>query len=623
MSMESADAREDWTALEEAIERSFGIRTLRPLQERAMRAALAGRDLLLVLPTGGGKSLCYQAPALLRAGPTLVVSPLISLMKDQVDGLTACGVPAAMLTSAQDASERRRALEDLNAGRLRLLFAAPERLGQPGFAELLARVGTEVIAVDEAHCISHWGHDFRPEYRQIGELRARLPGVAVHAFTATATAEVQRDIVQELLLRDPEILVGSFDRENLTYRALPRRSFQEQLAGVIARHRGEAGIVYAISRREVERIAAALEESGVRSAAYHAGLDPDVRRRAQDRFQAEELDVIVATVAFGMGIDRPDVRFVVHASLPKGVEQYAQETGRAGRDGLPADCTMFYSASDYHTWKELQARASEESPPSEAQRRAQLERLRGMLALATGTTCRHRALVEYFGQTWERSSCGACDVCLGELEVLPDSQVLAQKILSCVVRCEQRFGAGHVTDVLRGKATANVRRAGHENLSTFGLLSDRGAMEVRAYIDQLVAQGHLRQSSGGYPTLFMSNTGVEVMRGGGAIALARVRSSKTKGRAAPVDLVEAGSPPVDERLFERLRVLRREIARERGVPPYIVFGDRVLAQMAAQRPTDVAGFRRIKGIGDVKARDFGPRFLELLRGEGTGAAPAG
>ncbi len=581
-----------------------------------MRASLEGRDLLLVLPTGGGKSLCYQAPALLGSGPTLVVSPLIALMKDQVDALVACGVPAAMLTSAQEHGERRAVIEDLRAGRLRLVFVAPERLLQPGFTELLRDAGVQAIAVDEAHCISHWGHDFRPEYRQIGELRRRLPGVAVRAFTATATREVRADIQRELELRDPAVLVGSFDRPNLTYRSRPRRSLRQQVLEVTGRHAGAAGIVYCISRRETERLAGELAAAGVRCAPYHAGLDPELRKETQDRFRTEELDVVVATVAFGMGIDRPDVRFVVHASLPKGVEQYAQETGRAGRDGLPAECALFYSAADYHTWKELLGRDSRDelqAVQSEENRAAQLDRLRGMLAFATGTLCRHRALVEHFDETYTQDDCGACDVCLGELEILENSQVVAQKILSCVVRCQQRFGAAHVADVLRGRDTAPVRRSAHEKLSTFGLLREHGVMEVRAWIDQLVALGHLQQSAGSYPTLFLSAAGVEVMRGEREIALARVRAARrataSRARTAP----DEDLPPIDAALFDRLRSLRREIARERGVPPYIVFGDRALAQMAALCPTDAEGFLAVRGVGEVKARDFGPTFLAEIR----------
>ena len=654
---------ERWNLLADIVERTFGIHEIRPLQAQAIRAALAGKDLLLVLPTGGGKSLCYQAPALLLpvgmeeqepyaqtpergpspdatladaerpwgddafaapdleqpsrpelSGPTLVLSPLISLMKDQVDALLASGVPAGMLTSVQAPAERARVQDDLAAGRLKLLFAAPERLSQSGFIQQLCRAGVRAIAVDEAHCISHWGHDFRPDYRLIGELRRHLPGVPVHAYTATATEAVREEIIRELDLREPEVILGSFDRPNLVYRALTRQSLGDQIQKVIDRHPGEAGIVYCITRKEVERTAAKLAASGVRCAPYHAGLESELRVKTQERFSREDLDVIVATVAFGMGIDRPDVRFVIHAALPKGIEQYAQETGRAGRDGLPAECCLFYSASDYHSWKEIMSRSAEEAEVMREHLDAQIDRLSGMLSFATGTICRHHALVHYFGETWTKASCEACDVCLGELKPMQDALLVAQKILSCVVRCEQRFGAAHVTEVLRGKANARVKRVGHESLSTFGLLAHESVTAVRSWIDQLVGHGLLSVSSGNYPTLFLSQAGVAVMRGEAGVNLIRVAPPQGKARSAPrkPDTATEILPPVDDALFEHLRDFRRELARARNVPPYIIFGDRTLTAMAALRPSNAAEFRALKGVGEKKALDLGPLFLASI-----------
>ncbi len=676
-----------WEQLEELVERTFGIGQIRPLQEQAIRAALAGRDLLLVLPTGGGKSLCYQAPALLErtsagftdasvttlpansveldletdssaainpespwlddpwaddgsaeladpssspiapagTGPTLVLSPLISLMQDQVDALLASGVPAAMLTSAQPADELARILADLSTGKIKVLFAAPERLAQHGFIHLLVRCGVRAIAVDEAHCISHWGHDFRPDYRLIGELRRHLRGVPVHAYTATATEEVRREIIRELNLEEPAVFVGSFDRPNLTYRALSRRGLADQLQKVVDRHPGEAGIIYCITRKEVERTAKTLAANGVRCAPYHAGLAPEVRRKTQEKFSREDLDVIVATVAFGMGIDRPDVRFVAHAALPKGIEQYSQETGRAGRDGLPAECVLFYSAADFHSWKEIMARGAQETDAPPEHLDAQIVRLSGMLSFATGTGCRHRALVEYFGEVWESENCGACDVCLGELKPMDDSLVVAQKVLSCVVRCEQRYGAAHITEVLRGKANARVQRAGHDKLSTFGLLGGESVTTVRSWIDQLVGAGQLSVTSGNYPTLHLSQDGVEVMRGESVVSLVRLGPEKASpssaGRRRAATLEDL--PPIDESLFDELREVRRALARERNVPPYIIFGDRTLSAMAAYRPKTPEEFRALKGVGEKKAMDLGPLFLSaiaeyLARAEPTG-----
>jgi len=613
----------EWSALERAIASSFGIEQLRPFQERALRASLEGRDLVLVLPTGGGKSLCFQGPALVRPGFTLVASPLIALMQDQVDGLRQSGVPAAMLTSAQDAGERRAVHAALERGELKLLYAAPERLVHGGFVERLVELGLSAIAIDEAHCISHWGHDFRPEYRQLGQLRQRAPRVPIQAFTATANERVRADIASELGLRDPLMLVGSCDRPNLCYRVQPRSELLAQVQAVLARHRGRAGIVYAISRKEVERLDAALRKAGVRSVAYHAGLEAEERRSAQERFAREEVDVVVATVAFGMGIDRTDVRFVLHAGMPKGLEQYSQETGRAGRDGLPSECVLFHSGSDYYSWKSLiersheEARERGESPAPEALQ-GQLARLSEMRDFAGRLVCRHRQLVEHFGQRWEtEGSCGACDVCLGESALAPDSTVLAQKILSAVVRCEQRYGAQHVTDVLRAADTLAIRRAGHERLSTYGLLREHSAAQVRAWIDQLIGQDLLRIAGDRYPILVLSPTGVEVVKREREVELyvqpERVRApSRARGASG-----ESSAPlgPADAQLFEQLRALRRALARERGVPPYLIFNDKTLEQMAQQRPRDEAQFRALKGVGDKKAAELGPAFLACIRGE--------
>jgi ATP-dependent DNA helicase RecQ len=608
-----------------AVARVFGIETLRPFQEQAIEASLAGRDLVLVLPTGGGKSLCFQGPALVRPGLTLVVSPLIALMKDQVDSLRQSGVAAAMLSSAQDAGERRAVHAALERGELKLLYAAPERLVLDGFVERLVALGLCAIAIDEAHCISHWGHDFRPEYRQLGQLRRRAPGVPLQAFSATANERVRRDIVSELGLSDPLVLVAPCDRPNLVYRVQPRSELVEQIGAVLERHRGEAGIVYAISRKEVERIDAALRKQGLRSVAYHAGLEADVRRRAQDAFANEEVDVVVATVAFGMGIDRTDVRFVLHAALPKGLEQYSQETGRAGRDGLAAECVLFHSGADFFSWKSLMERSHEEAraageAPDPAALQGALERLAQMRNYTTRMLCRHRQLVEHFGQPWEGGvSCGACDVCLGEIEAAPDSTILAQKILSAVVRCEQRYGAQHVADVLRGAETQNVARTGHARLSVHGLLREHSNAKVRGWIDQLVGQDLLRVAGERYPTLFVSPTGAEVLRRTREVTLYELppqRAPRKGGRQSRRTLEpEAGELlPVDEALFERLRALRRSLARERGVPPYVIFNDRTLEQLAARKPRTQEEFRAIKGVGDKKAADLGPAFLACIAG---------
>jgi ATP-dependent DNA helicase RecQ len=601
--------------LRDRIRHTWGYPSLLSFQAEAMEAALAGRDALVVLATGGGKSLCYQAPALVRSGLTAVVSPLISLMKDQIDGLVASGVPAAMLNSSQDGHERRSVREALFDQRLKLVFVAPERLMLEGFLDELIAAGLSSIVIDEAHCISHWGHDFRPEYRQLGALRREHPQLPIQAYTATATPAVRADILEQLGLVDPLVLIGSCDRPNLTYRFLPRGELVSQVLGVVRRHESQAGIVYCLRRRDVEELSAQLERHGVRCAPYHAGLPAVVRKSHQERFLQEELDVIVATVAFGMGIDRADVRFVVHASLPKGIEQYSQESGRAGRDGLPAECVLLYSAGDYYAWKALLESSAPESGDfaSAGDLEGAVQRLGQMLTFANGATCRHRFLLEHFGETGATSrSCGACDVCLGELAVVPDSQLLAQKILSCVVRCEQRYGGGHIADVLRGADTARIRQAGHDRLTTYGLLRELSVREIRYAIDQLVGLEHLRVTSGPYPTLFLSQSGAEVMRGARPVTLFALPKTKTASRQRPSLAALAapeGAPAPDENVFERLRALRRRLASERGVPPYLIFNDRTLAELAGKQPRTPEEFRRIKGVGDKKAEDLGPAFL--------------
>ena len=599
---------------------TFGFDELRPMQAEAMGAVLAGRDALVVLPTGGGKSLCYQAPALVLDGFTLVVSPLLALMADQLRSLEGHGVPAAALNSTLKPEEQAVVWERLRAGELKLLFCSPERLASPGFAEGLVRAGLASIAVDEAHCISHWGHDFRPEYRQLGELRRRAPHVPILALTATATPRVREDILSELGLPHALQLVGDFDRPNLTYRIRPRGELGRQVYDVVQRHSGAAGIVYALRRTDTEEIAAGLARRGVRCLPYHAGLENDERRRVQEMFLSERLDVVVATVAFGMGIDRSDVRFVVHASLPKGVEQYAQETGRAGRDGLPAECVLFYSGSDFHGWRQLMEKSTAEAeaagvPGVREELENALDRLGEMWAFAGGTTCRHRFFVEHFGGQFAANpdGCGGCDVCLGELESVADAKVLAQKILSCVVHCRQSYGAAHVTEVLRGARTAKLVELGHDRFSTFGLLKDHAAPFVRSLIDQLVSKGHLVVARGTYPTLSLSPSGVQLMRGEQDVqfvAPATPPSKAPRERSRPAPILDA--PDVDADLVERLRQLRRRLARERAVPPYILFNDRTLVDLARRRPTTEAELLAVEGIGQKKAADLGPLLLEAL-----------
>jgi ATP-dependent DNA helicase RecQ len=582
-----------------------------------MEAVVHGRDSLLVLPTGGGKSLCFQAPALVREGLALVISPLISLMKDQVDTLVTSGVPAAYLNSAMSADERARVMSGLRDGRFRLLYVAPERIAGEGggwMRWLQATCPLSFVAIDEAHCISHWGHDFRPEYRQLGALRAALPNVSFHAFTATATARVRQDIVQQLGLRDAVTLVGSFDRPNLLFRVLPRTSLKTQIQQVLARHQGEAGIIYCPTRREVDDLAQWLRDEGFRARPYHAGLGDEERHANQDAFLNESVDIVVATVAFGMGIDRSDVRFVIHAGAPQSLEHYQQEAGRAGRDGLEAECVLIVSAGDFLRWREILNKNGELTEARQAL-------LRDMERYAASVGCRHRRLVSYFGETFTKQDCGACDYCLGELESVPDPVTLARKILSGVARVGQRFGAAHVGSVLRGHASEQVRTRGHDTLSVFGLLKDASVDEIRGYIDQLIAHGLLQQSGDQYPVLQLTPLGAALLRDEQAapdLSLARQRKPQ-KGRGPARSRVEAESwEGVDRALFEELRALRLRIARDRGVPPYVIFHDTSLRELAKLKPATQDALRHVYGVGARKAEDLGEAVLQVIRAA-TGA----
>ena len=580
-----------------------------------MEAVVDGRDSLLVLPTGGGKSLCFQAPALVREGLALVVSPLIALMKDQVDTLVANGVPAACYNSAMSADQRNTVRAGLREGRFRMLYVAPERLvGNDGNeAAILGLSSTPIsfVAIDEAHCISQWGHDFRPEYRQLATLRQAMPQVSMHAFTATATARVRRDIVLQLGLRDAVQLVGSFDRPNLLYRVLPRANLRRQLLEVLSRHRDEAGIIYCLSRREVDDLSAWLCGEGYRACAYHAGLDDHERHKNQDAFLNENVDIIVATVAFGMGIDRSDVRFVIHAGAPQSLEHYQQESGRAGRDGLEAECVLITSAADFLKWRVMLERNGELSD----ERRSLL---RDMERYAARVGCRHRHIVGYFGEAYEREQCDACDYCLGELEEVGEPVTLARKILACVARVGQRFGTAHVTNVLRGSDSEQVNARGHAQLSTFGLLREASIDEVRGYIDQLIAHGLLRQTDDNYPVLQLTPLGVDVMKDPSALpqlSLARQRKPD-KTRSAPRTRIEVESwQGVDRQMFERLRAMRLQIARARGVPPYVIFHDSTLRELARVKPVSLAQLAMVKGMGARKIESLGPTVLQTLHAE--------
>jgi ATP-dependent DNA helicase RecQ len=615
------------------LKRVWGFETLRPMQAAAVRAALDGQDALVVLPTGGGKSLCYQLPPRISGKATVVVSPLIALMRDQVRGLELNGYAAAALHSAVEPEDAHRIESQLVSGDIDLLLAAPERMVTSGFRALLARLADTgrlgAIAVDEAHCISQWGHDFRPEYRRLAELRDIVPGTPMQAFTATATPRVRQDIIEQLGLRDPEVLVGTFDRPNLTYRVRARqpgaRAIQ-QAAEAIARHKeaGEGGaIVYCISRKETEDFADGLRGMGLDAQAYHAGLKPNQRDNVERAFTNEQLDVVCATVAFGMGIDRSNVRLVVHAACPKSVEAYQQEAGRAGRDGEPAECLLLYGPGDAGRWTRLIMGDHEFGQPLPESTRAQLELIREATRFVALMECRHKALSNHFGQEYEpppgRHNCGACDVCLGETEVEQDSARIAQIIMSAVARLDQRWGAAHVADVLRGANTEKIKSNGHDDLSVHGLLRSHAKGEVQIYIEQLIAAGALQRhlNEGGFETIRFGEHGNAVMKAEHPVTLARPMGSGTarqerdrKSRKRPAEVVILDAD--EKALFENLRAVRLDISREQAIPPYMVFNDATLREMAKRRPTTTREMLSIKGVGQAKWDAFGQAFLDAI-----------
>jgi ATP-dependent DNA helicase RecQ len=596
----------------DALKKHWGYDAFRPLQLEAIEAGMARRDCLVVLPTGGGKSVCFQVPAACRDGLVVVVSPLIALMDDQVAGAREAGINAGAMHQNLDAAQKRAVRQALDDGSLRLLYLSPERLV---LGDLSAAIGRRLalVAIDEAHCISHWGHDFRPEYRQIAHVLASWPKVPVMALTATATPRVQDDICAQLKLRDPLRLVGSIDRPNLAFRALPREQPLEQMLAVVARHPGEGGIVYAQTRKAVEQFATKLRAKGVDAKPYHAGMDAAVRSKTVADFTAERLQVVVATVAFGMGIDRSNVRFVIHAALPRSVEHYQQESGRAGRDGEPAECVLLWGGQDFATWRFL---ARQES--NDAERMRGLERqLAAIGRYASAPICRHKLLAEHFGQKYDLAAdgCGACDVCLEETAALPVDEALltAKKLLSAVWRTDNRFGAGHVAKVLRGTDDDQVKRWGHTSLTVFGLMRDVHDAQIRRWIDQLIAQGFLMVDDGEYPTLSLTEAGYALCKGVGEVRLdapapPRERKKKAGKRgAAPV------AAPADAGLFERLRALRLQLASAAGLPPYVIATDAGLRAVCELKPSSVEALALCHGWGEKRASRYGEQVLAVVR----------
>ncbi len=603
--------------LRDLLKKYFGFDSFRPLQEEIITTSLAGRDVVALLPTGGGKSLCYQLPALARNGLTIVVSPLIALMKDQVDGLHEMNVPATFINSSLDSGEYFQRYCGLDSGEYKILYLSPERLLQDDMLSRLSRWNVSAIAIDEAHCISEWGHDFRPEYAQLAKLRDIFPRVPLIALTATATPRVCDDIVSLLDLRNPARFVASFNRPNLSYRIIARREPLKQITDFLDDHTGESGIIYCLSRSKTEEIAHAICSKGYDALPYHAGLSGEVRAKNQERFLKDEVPIMVATIAFGMGVDKPNVRFVIHHDLPKNIESYYQETGRAGRDGLPSECVLLYSQSDTAKLYRFAEQATD--PHEQEVARRQISQ---MVRFVEGTDCRRAAILRYFGEEYSAedgtalSSCGACDNCLTPREQF-DGTTEALKILSCIARVQQKSGFGvgavHIADILAGADNEKIRRWGHNTLSTYGVGKERPRQEWITFTQELISRGLLRIDLERFSIVQITEAGKAAMKDRAPIFLTKpLTTTKLAAEKRRELKVRTGEKNYDRELFDRLRTLRRSIADEKGVPAFMVFSDATLQDMAGKKPRTLSAMLDVSGVGERKLEQYGELFLNAI-----------
>ncbi len=579
----------------------FGYDQFRPLQEQIIQTVLDHRDTFVLMPTGGGKSLCYQLPALHLDGLAIIISPLIALMKDQVDSLRANGIAAAYLNSSLSQKEIREVEKEASEGRLKLLYIAPERLATPAFRKWLDELPISLLAIDEAHCISEWGHDFRPEYRALKRLRHQLSTVPAIALTATATERVRQDIIEQLEFQRAATFISSFNRANLTYHVQPKTQSYPKLLDLLDKYPDESAIVYCFSRNSTEKLAADLRDSGYKALAYHAGLSNDERQENQEKFIRDEARIMVATIAFGMGIDKPDIRLIVHMDLPKTLEGYYQETGRAGRDGLPSECVLFYSYGDKMKQDFFINQLVDPRERAKAQ-----EKLAQVIDFCQLQSCRRSYLLRYFGESWEQESCDNCDICLSPHEQFEATEI-TNKILSAVIRTGQRFGLGYICEVLLGESSTKVRERGHTELSVFGIVTDFSAEELKLLMTALIQKQYLIKKDGEYATYQLGEMGKRFLKEKGQITLFKPLVTTVTGKKKKSAL------DYDQVLFEKLRVLRKSLADERGVPPFVIFGDTTLQQMAAYYPQSNDKLRQISGVGETKLAQFGPAFLEAIQ----------